>query len=620
MERSPAQMKNHIEELEKENDALRQKNTLSKAKAEKLGKQIQELSDEFDRKKQTWQHTEFLLKRATTEAEVKTQGMMSKLDAKHSEIYKNLINANKEIIATNLEAMNNIPNALKDLHQESQQQRSKNAEAYVLPLKEGFEKTLQNYKESKDIELANQKEQFEYWLLEKDQALAKMLSGFNKYREKKSVQMRKCEQEIVTLFSYAEKLEVIVKMAEEGKFYMQQSQGGRGGAYGGPESGGGGEAGATMIIPATLKPSRPGSDKTKTSQLALSQRIVKKSKEHAAQDEQIKNDAIEAMLLKHGGHTSAASAGAAVGSGGGGGKSKSREEYVETPEMTNQIRTLLNSPSVGRDFVGTASLAPGASRQKEDKREQLFSRGPPNTGSGSGSDSRRHTISSPTSEDRPPRTSSATVRAHHSSHSAAGPGPRAANSIRKSVSIEDRNNQGNASSFQTTTTDLESSLFRNPENIKYVFNDENDEDDVNNSRSLSPSNFDTMMMMPPAQTESMSVTKTAQELEMFRKEVKRKAAEVQHLEAEVISLRDQLEANEQVDINQILESVEGNETLEYIRQLESEQLSLRASVKEVSSQLQQAKVANAALTRQFQSYKAQMNKRPSSGRVITVKS
>jgi hypothetical protein len=86
----------------------------------------------------------------------------------------------------------------------------------------------------------------------------------------------------------------------------------------------------------------------------------------------------------------------------------------------------------------------------------------------------------------------------------------------------------------------------------------------------------------------------------------------------VTALREQLEINEQVDINQILASVEGNETLEYIRQLEGEQVALRTSVKDVSNQLQNSKVANAALARQFQNFKAQAKKRPSSGKVITV--
>ena len=458
-------------------------------------------------------------------------------------------------------------------------------------------------------------------MLEKDQAQAKMLSGFNKYREKKSAQMRKCEQEIVTLFNYAEKLEVIVKMAEEGKFYTQQSQHNDG--YGGTDAG----RGATMLIPASLKPSRPGSDKTKTPQLALSQRIVKKSKEHAAQDEQIKKDAIEALLVKHGGYNSA----------------QGRDEFVETPEITNQIRSLLSSPSVGRDLVAVPHPTgpPGSSRQKEDTRDKLFSRetlgggggsGGGGGGGGGGGANRRHTISSPTAKDKnpipPPRTGSATVRAHHSS--AAGPGPRAANSIRKkSVSIQDSNEKGEeqaqaqghagtSTSFQPSADTLESSLFCNPENIKYVFNDEGS--NQTGGVGMPSSNFDTMMVLPPAQTEPLSIVKAAQELEAFRSEVKKKGKDIERLEMEVQSLRDELAANEQVDINQILQSVEGNETLEYIRQLENEQLALRSSVKEVSNQLQTSKVANAALTRQFQSYKTQMKKRPASGKVITVQS
>ena len=584
-ERSPEQMRMLIEDLEKENDVLRQKNKFHKAKAEQVSKQLQELSDTFDRKKQEWQHQEYLLKRDANEADVRADGIKNKLDENHKILYKNLMDANEKIIETNLKAMNQIPASVKEMIADAQVAKKKNAESYILPLKEGYEKTLQNYKDAKDVEMNNIKEQYEYWLLEKDQALSKMLSGFNKYREKKSAQLRKCEQEIVTLFSYAEKLENVVKMAEEGRFYTQQSQNNE--SY--VDSAG---AGTTMIIPSSLKPTRPGTDKTKGPQLMLSQRIVKKSREHAANDERIKNDALEAMLLKHGGQNSA--------------DPNSKTKFVDSPEMTDQIRALINSPSVGRDLMSTAGTTAGSSRQK-DKRDKLFSRD-------SGTD-RRHTISTPSSK---PRTSSAvvdtgckTVRAHHSS--AAGAGPKAATSIRNSVSINDQAN----SSFQPT--DLEASLFRNPENIKYVFNDD-DESNNNFGNSMPPSNFETMEVLPPQQTDSFSVSKSAQELDILRREMRKKEAEVKKLEADVADLTEQLNNKEQLDINQILESVEGNETLEYIRQLENEQLSLRNTIKDVSSQLHNAKVANAALSRQFQNYKNQMKKRPSSGRVITLKS
>eukprot|EP00603_Paraphysomonas_imperforata_P008117 CAMPEP_0114430666 /NCGR_PEP_ID=MMETSP0103-20121206/10166_1 /TAXON_ID=37642 ORGANISM="Paraphysomonas imperforata, Strain PA2" /NCGR_SAMPLE_ID=MMETSP0103 /ASSEMBLY_ACC=CAM_ASM_000201 /LENGTH=1113 /DNA_ID=CAMNT_0001600135 /DNA_START=58 /DNA_END=3399 /DNA_ORIENTATION=+ len=596
-ERTPAQMKVHIEDLEKENDALRQKSKFSKAKVETLSKQLQETSDEFDRKKQQWQHREFLLKRATSEAEVQAQGIQDKMSQKHAQVYKDLIDANKEIVATNLDAMNKIPGSLKEIQLDAQKKKHLNTDAYILPLKEGYEKTLANYKESKTVELQNQKQQYEYWLLEKDQALAKMLSGFNKYREKKSAQMRKCEQEIVSLYTYAEKLEVVVKMAEEGKFYTQQSQ--QQDTFESTAMG----RGATMIIPNTLKPTRPGSEKTKSSQLALSQRIVKKNKEHIAHNEQIKNDAIEAMLLKHGGNNSMGT--------------NKNEDFMESPAMTNQIRALISSPSVGRDLVGTASTPPDSSRQKPDKREQLFSRETPSGKATSelpfGNETpfnRRHTIGAHQS---PPRSTDITTRAHHDT--VGGPGHRGAKSIRKTVSIDEENKKSSDNQFAEFDT---SSLFRNPENIKYVFND--NEADLSSTVILPKSNFDTMIMAPESSPTDSNPVKSFQEMERLRLENKQYDQDIARLEAEVIDLREQLEANEQSDINLILESVEGNETLEYIRQLESEQVALRGSVKEVSNQLQNSKVANAALSRQFEAYKSQMKKRPASGRVITMKS
>lgn len=584
-EKLPAQLRVYVEELEKDNESLKQKNKQVKAKNEQLGKQLQELSDEFDQRKQAWQHKEFLLRQSVTEAEVKSKGIQEQLDRKHAEVYRNLVQANKEILDTNLNAINKIPSSLREHQTGTRLDKTRNVEEFVIPLKDSYQRTLNEYKDTKEAEIENLKKQYDYWLQEKDDALSKVVSGFNKYREKKSKQQRKCEQEIVTLYKYAEQLESIVEMAEEGKFYTQQAQPAS-------EDAPGAQTAATMLIPATMKPVRPGTGKSKSADLSLSRRIIRKNDEQVAQSQQIKQDAMEAMLRKHGGQESRDD-------------SNRREDVIDTPDIASQIRSLINSPSVERNILADETIrrasAPNMACRigPSSKREKLFSRGEGKF--------RRQSEAPGTASSISSRAKTVQV------HAAAGTGPRAANSIRKTVSIASDNEKKGERAAPSPEVDMDSTLFRNPENIQYVFNDE----DFGNSK-ISSSSYDEALVVSPPNTSTPAVRN--EQIEFYKNELSKKEDQIEALETQIEELRSQLEESQQVDINQILESVEGNETLEYIRQLESEQISLRQSVRETSTQLQNAKVANAALTRQFQSYKSQMQKRPNSGKVITLKS
>ena len=88
--------------------------------------------------------------------------------------------------------------------------------------KEMFLQALLELNESKKNEINNLTTQYEHWLQKKDAEFRTAVLGFNQYRERKTFQLRKGEQEIIKLVAYIDKLEDVVKKAEMGKFFHQQ--------------------------------------------------------------------------------------------------------------------------------------------------------------------------------------------------------------------------------------------------------------------------------------------------------------------------------------------------------------------------------------------------------------
>ena len=78
--------------------------------------------------------------------------------------------------------------------------------------------------------------------------------------------------------------------------------------------------------------------------------------------------------------------------------------------------------------------------------------------------------------------------------------------------------------------------------------------------------------------------------------ISRENSELNLLRAEIAELK-AARRLEQVSASKVIEELAGNETIQYIRYLESEQERLHKMIKDISTQLHSAKVANSALAR-----------------------
>lgn len=135
-------------------------------------------------------------------------------------------------------------------------------DADTAPLRKAFETKFAQLEKSRVAELTHTKQQYEFWLRERDERLEKFVNNFNEYRQKKRDNLRTCEKEIICLYEYSVRLEEILHDVEWGKYPIQQRQGTGGRPTTGAAGTGVGTKGALqnyggVVLPKGIKPTNP---------------------------------------------------------------------------------------------------------------------------------------------------------------------------------------------------------------------------------------------------------------------------------------------------------------------------------------------------------------------------
>ena len=294
-----------IKELKESNTNYQTKAKERKVELDEQGKEVQRLSSELVKVQLTLKHKEFEYNSLMEEKDRCLVEQKIILEQKFDRDLSDLVKKNEDTLKSQQFVVDNIPNALVD-YSDKVKKIDKQKLLFGKPLKEDFEKHLLKLDESRLHELDLIKKQYEYWLLEKDKALSGFVDNFNKYRSKKSEQLRLAEHEIVRLFDYTEKVERILEDVEKGKFQMQQTQGARGGkSTTGINLGTGtGTADAPtdlgmggIILPKGIKPTNPLKIvDSKNNGLELTRRIVSKHKERVARIDRLQEEAFRKSL------------------------------------------------------------------------------------------------------------------------------------------------------------------------------------------------------------------------------------------------------------------------------------------------------------------------------------
>jgi hypothetical protein len=543
-----------ITELEQENGTLKQKYKTKKAELEKMNKEFDDLTSEYSRSKQLWQRKEYGLQLNLKEQVTSTKGMEQVLNSRHHEAYQELVQKNQEILSQQLNSLGGI------MQQGSTTIALSTASSYEKMKKEimqsfqlATEKTIQEMEQSRQLELVNQKQQYEYWLQNKNEKLHQMTNNFNLYYQKKSKQLKKCELEILKLFDYVTSLENILRKAENGEYYIQKMHTMNREGVGGEITG---DGGTTLIIPKGIIPTRPAIERK--GELDLSRKILRKFQDLQKKDAKAQSDAVEALL----GHCG-----------------MKEDDYANhlpqnDQELQEHIRGLITSPSMGRDLIVNAATSqqttPQVPRSSTEKRHSLFNPVP--------------TLPAPSTQG--PRSKQINSSRSGSGSAAAQGTPartiqalnKISNTLRDFPSEGDDNfldDQNGIRNYQFPDSSRVSSSLHEADNAMVY--------SPSNTKQISREHLSTYprptrgSQSPQHQTSSHRMT--ADEIE-----------ELSLLREENLILKQKLNHFEQLEKEQILETVEGNETIEYIKQLEQESQALRDSVHATAAQLQRSKV------------------------------
>jgi hypothetical protein len=405
--------------------------------------------------------------------------------------------------------------------------------------------------------------------------------------------MKKCELEIIKLFQYVESLENILRKAENGEFYTQRIHTATAPpppAAVGTGTGGviGGAGGTTLIIPKGMIPTRPTIERK--GELDLSRKILRKFHESQKKDAKAQSEAIEALL----GHCGMKGEDYANANPQQRQRQEGQNHPQTTKDLTDQeleehIRGLITSPSMGRDLIATAASsqlnAPQVMKSSTEKRHSLFNPVP--------------TLPPPSNQGPRSRQNNKYVTTSASSSAPTTAVVNAAAQGTPARTIQALNNLKNIPSEEE-----ENFLFDDQEGLSnYQFPSHTDPNsgqiassiyETDNAMIYSPSNTtrqgqgqqqSSMLTYPGAgnivsSSPSHHKTLKSEEIE-----------ELFLLRDENLTLKEKLNQFEQLEREKILETVEGNETIEYIKQLERESQVLRENIQTASAQLQRSKVS-----------------------------
>lgn len=287
-----------IKDLKDSNATYMTKAKERKTEMEEQGREMQRLSSELTKATLTIKHKEFEYNQLLQEKERALKELTGVKEYQMQNEIQAIVEKNNNMLAEQQNYLNQVPESLKE-YTEIVKKTSTEAKAFDKPIRIEFEKHLKHLEQGRLTELSNIKNQYEHFLLEKDKALSGFVEAFNKYRTKKSEQLRMAESEIVRLYDYTSKIEQILEDAENGKYQLQQTQGSKGGksttGIASQFMSSGGQEGGALVLPKGLKPANP-LKVTGGKQLLLTMKIVEKHKERVEKLDAMKEEAFRKSL------------------------------------------------------------------------------------------------------------------------------------------------------------------------------------------------------------------------------------------------------------------------------------------------------------------------------------
>jgi hypothetical protein len=208
-----SEMKSQLKALKKEKDVL--------------GKQFESQGAQLVKAQTMLKTMETTLQRAVEDKSVSLEEQGQQIRKHYSAMLKSVKETNEEIVANQLALINAVPENLKHFMEDRRKEEA-HRELDTAPLKAYYEREIAVMRRNASDVLENFKVQYQHFLDVKDDQIRSFVAQFNDYREKKARQVRKVEVELVQLYKHTQELEGVLRDVASGSFPVRQKQGTQG--------------------------------------------------------------------------------------------------------------------------------------------------------------------------------------------------------------------------------------------------------------------------------------------------------------------------------------------------------------------------------------------------------
>jgi hypothetical protein len=206
-------------ELHETKERLKEK----KQRLEELERNNKVCEAEINRLRGNLVHSQFESTKALEAAQGQYTNNEELLIEKHTLEMNRLVEQNQKLLKQSNAVLRSLPKTLR-MHTEQAKRAQDFKFEYDDAMKVAFQKHLAELDENRIAELDMLKQQYEFWLKQKDDILIDFVAKFNAYRERKTRNLHLCEKEMAEMLDHIKRNENILKNVENGRYFMQHKQ------------------------------------------------------------------------------------------------------------------------------------------------------------------------------------------------------------------------------------------------------------------------------------------------------------------------------------------------------------------------------------------------------------
>lgn len=177
---------------------------------DKLEQESKEMQTAHLQAHSAWRKREQELQAELTKTILIREQLSNALAFEHRDQLHQLLGHNTSLLAQQHSLLNSVPSTLQVQSELLNEARDAERTARQRANKE-HQKQIEALEAGREAQVAMLKQQYEYWMGEKDKRLQQFVEELNEYRAKKEQQLKQCDEELLRLYDFASALESILQ-------------------------------------------------------------------------------------------------------------------------------------------------------------------------------------------------------------------------------------------------------------------------------------------------------------------------------------------------------------------------------------------------------------------------